>query len=637
MSKQCLTESFIFKPLLVESDESGKVVARGQFGKADVPTANGRVYPRKLFERELSSLTEKMKDNQVYGELDHPGDGTTKLQRVSHLVTNAHMLPDGRVMGEAVVLPDTRNGKQLLAILKNGGKVGISSRGFGSVQTNEQGHDVVQDDFQLMTWDFVADPAAGGSFPEFTNESTKNKVEVKLVEASKNTSWGFFGTLKDNYQLKDSEAKKVFAHAEKTLGKVKGTEGGMATDFLDSKLGRHLADDLSFHAKLGGEPTADDIIKAFEIALKKGWLLKEYKRFMKDYNPEDFNEDIDMGKKIREGKLTTESYKSKKEDEELDKKDMPEEDEEVKELDEEESEDQEEEEEPEDKMEALVAKIRKEESEKATSKLSEMIDGMKESIREEIKSELESDPKIAGAKLAIESVKQQLRPYIIGEDISEEIGKRDTQIESLQKESKAKDAQLQEYAKVTKELGYKLRVEQKIADYSNKIEIRQRIGDVTRFESLKQLDKKLDEVLTVVKEQKRRVENQLRQREEEIKRLKESSRIAEEKYKKALKVSEDFASQAYLEKKIAGHPNAAKIRSIAERRKVKTSEGIDSLVEQFNSFRSPGKSMRTKIQNRFSSKRSETLVEDQIEKTRPKHRDVEIAPGVSMSDVKRLS
>lgn len=524
-----LTESFLFKAQLLESDGNGNIIARGQFGSADIPTANKRVYPRPLMERELSILQPKMVDNQVFGELDHPGDGTTKLQRVSHLITKAELQDDGLIIGEAVILPDTRNGKQLMAILKNGGKVGVSSRGFGSVQSDADGNDVVQDDFQLLTWDFVADPAAAGSYPEFTTESKKDvKVEIKISEE-------------------------------------------------------------------------------------------------------------DMAKKKDNEDLQTEALKIK-EQEESDKESVKEQDDaEVKDKDDEAGE-------PEDKMEAFVAKIRKEESEKAVAKLNEMIEGLREKISEDVRSELESDPKIAGAKLAIENVKAQLRPYIIGEDISEEINSRDTQITEMKQSLDAKDAQLGEYAGVTKELGYKLRVEQCLndRDYNagQKKEIRQRVGDVTRFESLKQLDTKLGTIVKSVKEQEDRYALKIQQKESTIKKLESKIKDLSEGYETAIKTAEKFGIRAYMEQKLAGNPAAIRIKKIVESRGLTQVAEIDSLVEQFRSLKTPGSNMKRKIQNRFKVDKKENLVEGQVEKTLPKKGKSEElieGSGFTMDDAVELS
>lgn len=635
--KQILTESFIFRPLLVESDESGKIVARGQFGKADIPTANKRVYPRKLWERELKTLAPRMEKREIFGELDHPADGATKLQRVSHLVTKAELTPDGQIIGEAVILPDTRGGRQLMAILKNGGRVGVSSRGFGSVHTNEEGYDIVQDDYQLMTWDFVADPAATGSYPKFTNEQKNgDDMNIQIKESTNNESYGFFGTLRDNYSLKRSEATKVFDYFESKFKKMKefNAHENMARDFLDSKYGRHFADGAEMFG-LNEEPTVKEVIQGLEKALKK-WGLKGLAvlKFAKEYNPEDYAESlqIELGKALRENTNLEETFIAG-DDTEDDTTTTT--DDEVN-LEDESSEDDDSEE-AEDKMEALVRKIRKEESEKAVRKLSESIDELKESIREDIKSELESDPKIAGAKLAIEGVKKHLRPYIIGEDISEELSLRETQIESLKNDVSAKDAQLSEYAAITKELGYKLRVEQTIADYPNKKAIRQRMGDVTRFESLKQLDAKLHEVLKTVQDEMRRYESKGKKKDAEILTLRNEIETLKEAYNNSLEVAQEYGIKAYMERVLAGNPAAIKIKKIVENRNLKKPEEVDALIEQFRNVRTPGSDLRRRIGNRFKSTKNESLVEDQIQETKPRAMDEEIAPGVRMSDIERLS
>jgi len=177
MAKELLQDSVPFK-LVLEESENGRLVAKGQFGAVDIPTANKRMYPRRIIERELSRLMKDAKERRLYGELDHPGDGKTKLSRSSHLITNLSLQEDGSVVGMAEIL-STRNGKELQAIRNDGGQVGISSRGFGSVKTNNEGIDVVQDDFTLMTYDFVADPAAGGSYPEFSNANSEDSEMAK--------------------------------------------------------------------------------------------------------------------------------------------------------------------------------------------------------------------------------------------------------------------------------------------------------------------------------------------------------------------------------------------------------------------------------------------------------------------------
>lgn len=541
MTKKLLTESFPVRLELVESNGQGTPVARGQFGKADIPTANGRIYPRQLWEREFKKLVPKMRESEVYGELDHPGDGTTKLQRVSHLVTNIEIQDDGTIIGEAKVLPDTRNGKQLMAILNNGGKVGVSSRGFGSVQVDENGNDVVQDDFQLLTWDFVADPAAAGSFPKFTYED-KEKPKVKILTQEE-----------EDMKIDKSKVKE---------------ESFQATE-QDEK-----------------EPKKDEKEKDSEI--------KE--------------------------------QEEKDDDKKDDKKD--------KESDEEE---------PSNKMEALIAKIRKEESEKVVAKLNDMISEREESIRESIRSELASDPQIAGAKLAIEAVKKELRPYIIGEDISEEISQKEVQIEELQKNVTAQSAQLEEYADITKELGFKLQVEKRMntdeLSVDEKKSIRHEMGDITRFQSLGELNSRLDYVLGKVKEQRSRIQKTVQTNNAYVESLQTKIQNLEEAYAKALNVAKDFGVKAYVEKKLAGNPRAYEIKKIIERRQFKSTDEVDSLIEQFAKTKSKGMDMVRKIGNFHKRNVSKPLVEKQINDTMPKKgvSKEEIIPGFTMENLEQFS
>ena len=149
---------------------SGLMVVRGEFGRCDIPTANGRVYPRKIVESNLSSLRSDLERRRVFGELDHPDDGRTKLQRVSHVITKLDIDKDGRVIGEAEIL-DTEFGRALKAIISANCEVGVSSRGTGSTRRREDGIDEVMEDFRLKTYDFVFDPATKTAYPEVVRES----------------------------------------------------------------------------------------------------------------------------------------------------------------------------------------------------------------------------------------------------------------------------------------------------------------------------------------------------------------------------------------------------------------------------------------------------------------------------------
>lgn len=159
-------------PLTMTLEESGKgsgrFIFRGQFARSDKATENRRLYREHLWRREIGRLSESMSGRSMFGELDHPQDGRTKLSRVSHLVTGLS-IKGTEVIGEAEVL-DTPNGRILKAIAESGGKVGVSSRGYGSTKTLPDGTLEVQEDFRLDTFDFVADPATKGAYPDLFRE-----------------------------------------------------------------------------------------------------------------------------------------------------------------------------------------------------------------------------------------------------------------------------------------------------------------------------------------------------------------------------------------------------------------------------------------------------------------------------------
>jgi len=174
MSKMLLIESAPTTLILVEGKgaQAGKTIARGEFGRVDEATANGRKYPRAIIEREIKRLGADLKARRVLGELDHPQDGKTSLKRVSHLLTKLWVEADGRIMGESEVLP-TPEGKTLRALIEANVQVGVSSRGFGSTKpVDEDGKQIeeVGDDYVLKTFDFVCEPAMRTAYPAIYTE-----------------------------------------------------------------------------------------------------------------------------------------------------------------------------------------------------------------------------------------------------------------------------------------------------------------------------------------------------------------------------------------------------------------------------------------------------------------------------------
>tara|TARA_Y100000034_G_C6613047_1_gene267037 strand:- start:82 stop:588 length:507 start_codon:yes stop_codon:yes gene_type:complete len=133
----------------------------GVMQKADALNGNGRIYPRKVLYREVQNYQKLIKENRALGELDHPEDSVINLRNASHMITEVWWNGDD-VMGKAKVL-DTPSGKILRSLVESGVTLGISSRGMGSV-SESNGGTMVEDDFQLICFDFVSEPSTPGAF-----------------------------------------------------------------------------------------------------------------------------------------------------------------------------------------------------------------------------------------------------------------------------------------------------------------------------------------------------------------------------------------------------------------------------------------------------------------------------------------
>jgi hypothetical protein len=143
----------------IEND--GRIVMKGVLQKADTLNQNGRVYPRAILDREVRNYQKFIAENRALGECDHPDSSVVELKNASHIVREAYM--DGDVCHGVVELLDTPSGKILQSLVESGVTLGISSRGVGSTKRNGD-YDAVQDDFQLICWDFVSEPSTPGAF-----------------------------------------------------------------------------------------------------------------------------------------------------------------------------------------------------------------------------------------------------------------------------------------------------------------------------------------------------------------------------------------------------------------------------------------------------------------------------------------
>ena len=142
-------------------DNGGRYIMRGILQKANTLNQNGRVYPMDILEREVRNYQKFIAENRALGELDHPDSSVVELKNASHIVREAYM--QGDICYGSVEILDTPAGKILKSLVDSGVTLGISSRGVGSTR-KEGDYQVVQDDFQLICWDFVTEPSTPGAF-----------------------------------------------------------------------------------------------------------------------------------------------------------------------------------------------------------------------------------------------------------------------------------------------------------------------------------------------------------------------------------------------------------------------------------------------------------------------------------------
>ena len=163
---------------------------KGIFMQSDIQNQNGRVYPFSVLKKQVNEFNEKfVKQDRALGELGHPSGPSVNLDRVSHIITELH--EDGKnFIGKAKII-DTPNGKIVKNLLESGVRLGVSSRGLGSIKTNKSGVNEVQDDFVLSTVDIVSDPSAPDAFVNGIMEgrefSLTGELEYAIQKEIKNT------------------------------------------------------------------------------------------------------------------------------------------------------------------------------------------------------------------------------------------------------------------------------------------------------------------------------------------------------------------------------------------------------------------------------------------------------------------
>jgi hypothetical protein len=172
MAKQLLQEYFELCPegrcpvdVLTESEKarasSGTVYLVGVCQKAGVKNGNGRIYRHATLQREVDAYQRSIEERRSLGELDHPESSVINLKNASHLVNKLYFRGND-VIGKIEVL-DTPSGNILKALVQSGVKLGISSRGLGTVK-EQNGQTMVEDDFQLICFDIVSEPSTPGAY-----------------------------------------------------------------------------------------------------------------------------------------------------------------------------------------------------------------------------------------------------------------------------------------------------------------------------------------------------------------------------------------------------------------------------------------------------------------------------------------
>ncbi len=248
------------RPMLLQLTEgkNGRMTVRGEFARCDVATENKRVYPGQLWEKQIKRLKGSLSERKVLGELDHPSDGQTKLQRASHILTDLYV-EGGVVIGEAEIL-DTEQGRTLKALLAAGCRVGVSSRGYGSTVENEAGEQVVQEDYTLRTFDFVADPADTTAYPEIVSESKILAEGKKCLFEGVDTM-----TAEQEADLTDKFTATIVAARKETQEQTRGSMRDEMTAFVLDAIAKAKAD---MEDQIRSEMLSDPSVAAAKAAIE---------------------------------------------------------------------------------------------------------------------------------------------------------------------------------------------------------------------------------------------------------------------------------------------------------------------------------------------------------------------------------
>ena len=182
MERKVLVDYIPFQVTPQQVNESiaknnGRVVVEGVLQRSGAKNQNGRIYPKEILAREVALYKKtQIAEKRAIGELDHPESSVVNLNNVSHNIVDCWWKGDD-VVGKVEIL-GTPSGNILKELLKAGILLGISSRGLGSVKELDEGTVAVEDDFELICWDFVSNPSTQGAFLSPVNESKDSKIRA---------------------------------------------------------------------------------------------------------------------------------------------------------------------------------------------------------------------------------------------------------------------------------------------------------------------------------------------------------------------------------------------------------------------------------------------------------------------------
>jgi len=156
-----------------KSNTNNNIIIEGKIQAAEQKNKNGRIYPKSILMREYKRFLEKIKNKDNGGELDHPDSPIVNLRNISHKIIELWW--KGNDLYGKVELIDTPNGNIAKKLVASDLRLGISSRGLGSVK-RQNGCDIVQENFELLTWDLVSTPSTHGAYLDLKESDNKESI-----------------------------------------------------------------------------------------------------------------------------------------------------------------------------------------------------------------------------------------------------------------------------------------------------------------------------------------------------------------------------------------------------------------------------------------------------------------------------